>query len=392
MVAPRTRQGHCTGERPLSFGARPWCDVPAAASKNQPAFAWHVRANHCAHCLSGGGASRKLSARARRGALVVVGPCTRKGHCTGERPLSFGVRLLCDVPAVVTQNRPAFAWHARARHFARCFSGEGAALELAVRAHRAALAVVVPRIRQGHCTGERSRSFGARPWCDVPVVATQNQPAFAWHRAGAPLRSLSLGRRRVTQACCARAPCRAGCCRFMHKARALHRRKASLLRRAAVVRRASGGHPESAGFRVARAGAPLCSLFLGGRCGHSSLLPARTVPRWLWSFHALDKGTVPARGLSPSARGCGATCQLRPVQEPAGFRVARASEPLRSLSLGRRRSTRACCCARAVPRWLLSIYAQGKGTAPARVLSPSARGRRRVASVRRRRRCLGVNY
>ena len=36
-------QGHCTGERPLSFGARPWCDVPAAVSKVQPAFAWHAR-------------------------------------------------------------------------------------------------------------------------------------------------------------------------------------------------------------------------------------------------------------------------------------------------------------------------------------------------------------
>ena len=232
-----------------------------------------ARARHCAHCLSGGGASRKLAARARRAALVVVGLCTRQGHCTGERPLFFDVRLLCDVPAVATQNRPAFAWHARARHFARCFSGEGAALELAVRAHRAALAVVVPRIRQGHCTGERSRSFGARPWCDVPVVATQNQPAFAWHRAGAPLRSLSLGRRRVTQACCARAPCRAGCCRFMHKARALHRRKASLLRRAAVVRRASGGPQNRPAFAWHARARHCARCFLGEGAGTRACCP-----------------------------------------------------------------------------------------------------------------------
>ena len=33
-------KGHCIDERPLSFGARPWCNALAAASNNQPAFAW----------------------------------------------------------------------------------------------------------------------------------------------------------------------------------------------------------------------------------------------------------------------------------------------------------------------------------------------------------------
>ena len=33
-VVPCTTNGHCTSRKPLSFGARPWCDVPAAASKN----------------------------------------------------------------------------------------------------------------------------------------------------------------------------------------------------------------------------------------------------------------------------------------------------------------------------------------------------------------------
>ena len=37
-------EGHCTGERSLSFGARPWCDVRAVAFNTQPAFAWHTRA------------------------------------------------------------------------------------------------------------------------------------------------------------------------------------------------------------------------------------------------------------------------------------------------------------------------------------------------------------
>ena len=43
VVCPYPIQGHCTGDTSLSIGARPWCDVPAAASKAQPAFAWHAR-------------------------------------------------------------------------------------------------------------------------------------------------------------------------------------------------------------------------------------------------------------------------------------------------------------------------------------------------------------
>ena len=81
VVIPCTTKGHCTGERPLSFGARPWCEVPAAASQNQPAWLTHARARHCARCLTGGGAARELTARMCRAALVVVGSCTRQGHC-----------------------------------------------------------------------------------------------------------------------------------------------------------------------------------------------------------------------------------------------------------------------------------------------------------------------
>ena len=64
VVGPCTRQGHCPDNRPTSVGARPWCDIPAAASQNQPAFAWHARARYCACCCSGGGPARKLIARA----------------------------------------------------------------------------------------------------------------------------------------------------------------------------------------------------------------------------------------------------------------------------------------------------------------------------------------
>ena len=72
------------------------------------------------------------------------------------------------------------------------------------------------------------------------------------------------------------------------------------------------------------------------------------MPRWLWSAHASAKGTTPARGLSPSARARRVTCQLR-APTPSKRRESRgvgAPAHLRSLSLGRRRNTRACYCAR----------------------------------------------
>ena len=174
-------EGHCTGGRPLSFGARPWCDVRAVTSNAQPAFAWHTRKRHCAGCLSGGGETRELAARARRAALVVVGSAHVKGHCTGGRPLSFGARPWCDVRAVTSNAQPAFAWHARKRHCAGCLSGGGETRELAARARRAALVVMCLPTMEGHCTGGRPLSFGARPWCDVRAVTSNAQPAFAWH-------------------------------------------------------------------------------------------------------------------------------------------------------------------------------------------------------------------
>ena len=53
--------------------------------------------------------------------------------------------------------------------------------------------------------------FPVHMCCDVPALATQNQPAFAWYARARHFHSLSLGRRRSTRLCCARAPCRAGC-------------------------------------------------------------------------------------------------------------------------------------------------------------------------------------
>ena len=107
---------------------------------------------------------------------------------------------------------------------------------------------------------------------------------------------------------------------------------------------------------------------------HASLLRARAMPRWLWSVRALGKANAPACGLSPSARGRGATCKLRPP------RISRLPRDTRiratALSVSRKEVQHASLLrARAEPRWLWSVYALGKATAPARGLSPLARGR-----------------
>ena len=154
VIAFCTMEGHCTGGRPLSFGARPWCDVRAVTSNAQPAFAWHARKRHCAGCLSGGGETRELAARARRAALVVICLRTMEGHCTGGRPLSFGARPWCDVRAVASNAQPAFAWHARERHCAGCLSGGGRTRKLAARARRAALVVIGLRTMKGTAPAE----------------------------------------------------------------------------------------------------------------------------------------------------------------------------------------------------------------------------------------------
>ena len=85
-------EGRRAGERHLYFGVRPWYDVRAAASNAKPAPRVLRGAGAPALCLWGGGAARKLAARARRAALEVVKLRPVKGHRTGVRPLSFDAR------------------------------------------------------------------------------------------------------------------------------------------------------------------------------------------------------------------------------------------------------------------------------------------------------------
>ena len=63
----------------LSFGARPWYNVPAAASNAKPAPRVTQRRRAAARCLWEGGAALKLSERARRAALVVIKRCPITG-------------------------------------------------------------------------------------------------------------------------------------------------------------------------------------------------------------------------------------------------------------------------------------------------------------------------
>ena len=171
------------------------------------------------------------------------------------------------------------------RHCAASLSGGGDAGETTARARRTPLIELGLRTAEGHCTGRRPLSFLARPWCDMPTCGLQSTVAFRMARARAPLRCLSLGRRRGTRACRARAPQGAGCGWLAYHRRTLRRRTASLLHCKTVVRRARCGLQFTVGFRVARTRAPLRWVSLGRRRSTRGCR-ARAVPRCLWSDHA----------------------------------------------------------------------------------------------------------
>ena len=252
----------CTGERPLCFRARPWCDVRAVTSIALPAFAWHGCKGHCSGCLSGGGRTRKLAMRARRAALVVVCLHDPKGHCTGGRPFPLGVRHCCNMRAVTSNRQPAFAWPTHEPHCVGCVSGGDRPRKLAARERRVALAAAGPGASERYCTGGRHLIFGARPWCDVRALTSSSAASIRVARAQAPLRWLSLGRWRNTRAFRAQTPCRAECDRSACPEIELHRRKGSLLRCKMVVRRASCVLQRTTGIHMARTQAPLRWLSL----------------------------------------------------------------------------------------------------------------------------------
>ena len=140
------------------------------------------------------------------------------------------------------KHQASAAWLVRHRRVgARCLWGGGAALELASRARGAALAVIGSCLVERFCTGERARSFGARPWCDVPAAASNSKPAPRVSRgAGASVLAVFREETQYSSFLHLRAV-PDGCGRLLFCQRALLRRDVSPLRRTTVVRRVSCG-------------------------------------------------------------------------------------------------------------------------------------------------------
>ena len=136
MVVTQPVVKRYVGERRRFYGARPWCDVPAVVFNTKPAPRFTQRRRACVLCLSGGGAARKLAARARRAALDVVELRPIEGRRPGARPLSFDARPWRDVPAAASNTKPAP--HVSPVYLARlraCYhEGGGSAFKLTVRA------------------------------------------------------------------------------------------------------------------------------------------------------------------------------------------------------------------------------------------------------------------
>ena len=140
-----------------------------------------------------------------------------------------------------------------------------------------------------------ARACGAT--CQLrPPTPSQRRDSRA---AQARRRSLSLGRRRSTQACCVRAPCRAACGWPRPYERALHWQDASLLRRAPVVRRASCALQRQPMPRVLRVGgAPALAVSGGGGAAPKLAASARhaaqfMVSPWRIKGHCLGKRPFP---------------------------------------------------------------------------------------------------
>ena len=126
--------------------------------------------------------------------------------------------------------------------------------------------------------------------------------------------------------------------------------------------------------RVSRGGAGAPALAITRKEEqHSSMLRARTVPRWSWSACVLRKPPAPTGGRSPSSR---ARCDVQAAVFNAKL-AQRASRSAGALALavtgeeaqhsGLLRARRTGCF------W--SAHELSNGTAPTRGLSPSVRAR-----------------
>ena len=245
-------------------------------SRSRYSCGTHARATALA--VSRDVAKHAILPHARRAALVVIGLRTTGGHITSGGHLSFGARPWCDVRAVTSNVQPAFAWHARKRRCAGCFSGGGETRKLAAcvpcRAGRDLAAHYgVARHRRG-ASLLRCKIVVRRACCDLQV-----QPALAWNARKRHCGGCLSGGGEIRKLA-ARTPCRAGCDRSTCYGTVLHRREAPLFRLNIMVRRASCDLQRVAGIGVAHTHAPLRWLSLG-RWRNTRPYHKRAVPRWL---------------------------------------------------------------------------------------------------------------
>ena len=232
-------EGHCADERSLSFCARPWCVVPAAPSNATPA----PRVSRSAGALCSLSLGRRRSSRACCCARAMLrwlwsaiscrkalrqrtvflhrrAPAVRRASCDLQRQASAACHAAHARRHSLSlgRRRTTRACCVRAPYRADC--GRPMRCERALRWREASFLRRAPVARRARC-------------------GVRRQAGAACHVVHARRRSLSLGRRRATPACCARAPCWGGFGRPTPYERAPRWRKASLLRRTLVVRRAS---------------------------------------------------------------------------------------------------------------------------------------------------------
>ena len=174
-------KAHCPNEMAISLGKRPCSDVPTAASNKQLSCACAQElAPLRALSLSGGGAARALAACARCAALVGVGPCPLEAHCASETPLFLGARPCSVVPAAASNKQLSCACaQEKAPPRALSLSGGSAAGALAACARRAALVGVGSCPMEAPCASKTALSHGARPCSNVPAAASDRQLSCA---------------------------------------------------------------------------------------------------------------------------------------------------------------------------------------------------------------------
>ena len=260
-------EAHCASETALFLGARPCSVLPPAVSNEQSACACAQEKNrHRALSIEGRRNSRLCGARLLRRADWSRLVFFLEAHCPIETALSLGARPCSDVPVAASNEEPAFECaHTRTRQHALSLGRRHSTCACGARALRRAGCswLMVDRSPLRHrdgpiprCTAVlRHASCGLQRAAGVPVCA----------HANAPPRALSLGRRRVTSACDARALRRGGLSRPMPYESSLRQRDGPLPPCTAALGLASSGLQKAAGLRVyARQNATALSLSGGG--------------------------------------------------------------------------------------------------------------------------------